>query len=127
MIAQYTAAGIVTRLRHAAAPFAVHNATTSAGQEDHVSMGHEAALRTRDSVAGLRSVLAVELMCAAQALDLRAPLQPAPATAALRGEIRHRVAHLDRDRVLAGDLAEIEAWLASDGCSAALDGIVTLT
>jgi len=127
MIAQYTAAAVVARLRNDAAPFAVQNATTSAGQEDHVSMGYEAALRTRRSVAGLRSVLAVELMCAAQALDLRAPLQPAPATAALRAAIRNRVPHLEGDRMLATDLAALESWLAQAGCETAVAGRVSLT
>jgi histidine ammonia-lyase len=114
MITQYTAAAIVAALRSAAGPLATQNATTSAGQEDHVSMGYEAARRTRDSVDGLRRVLAVELMCAAQALELRAPLRPARATGALLGEIRARVAPLREDRVLATDLAALEDWLRDE-------------
>jgi len=114
MIAQYTAAGIVAALRAAATPLAVQSATTSAGQEDHVSMSYEAARRTRRSVEGLRRVLAVELMCAAQAVELRAPLRPAPATARLLHEIRARVAPLLDDRVLATDLETLETWLRDD-------------
>ena len=62
MITQYTAAAMVASLRHAATPFAVQSAATSAGQEDHVSMGYEAALRTRRSVGLLRAVLAIEVL-----------------------------------------------------------------
>ncbi|HSP64766.1 MAG TPA: histidine ammonia-lyase, partial [Candidatus Deferrimicrobium sp.] len=69
MIGQYTAAAMVVELRAAATPIAVHSMSTSAGQEDHVSMGFTAAMRTRRSVATLRQVLAVELLAAAQALE----------------------------------------------------------
>ncbi len=111
MIAQYTAAGLVSALRHAATPFSVQSMSTSAGQEDHVSMGFEAALRTRESVVRLRSVLAVEILCAAQALELRAPLRAAPATAAIVTSLRGSVDHLDSDRPLAADMAAAEAWI----------------
>jgi histidine ammonia-lyase len=119
MITQYTAAGVVATLRAAASPLAVHSASTSAGQEDHVSMGYEAALRTRRSVAMLRTVLAVEFLCATQALELRAPLQPAPGTNALRGALRDQSAPLQQDRSLAPDLAAVEAWLRDEGWRAA--------
>jgi len=111
MIAHYTAAGCVTSLRAAAAPLAVHSVPVSAGQEDHVSMGWTAALRTRRSVEDLRRVLAVEMVCAAQALELRAPLRPAAATAALLGSLRAAVPALHEDRFLGGDMAAAEAWL----------------
>jgi histidine ammonia-lyase len=111
MITQYTAAAMVVELRAAATPIAVHSMSTSAGQEDHVSMGFTAAMRTRRSVETLRMVLAAELVAAAQALELRAPLRPGPATAAVVGSLRQRVAHLDDDRVLAGDLSAAVEWL----------------
>ena len=127
MIAHYTAAACTTALRAAATPIAVQNVPVSAGQEDHVSMGWTAALRTRRSVEDLRRVLAVEAVCAAQALELRAPLRPGPATGALLGSLRLRVAHLQDDRVLAGDLLEAEAWLRDGDWRRALDGVpVTL-
>ena len=116
MIAQYTAAAIVASLRAAATPLAAQSMSASAGQEDHVSMGWTAALRTRRSVAELRRVIAIEAVCAAQALDLResdAALHAGPGTAALRDSLRGRVQHLDQDRFLAPDLAAAEAWLAS--------------
>ncbi len=124
MIAQYTAAACVTALRAAAAPIAVQSVPVSAGQEDHVSMGFTAAMRTRRSVEDLRRVLAVEAMCAAQALELRAPLRPAPATGALLRSLRTRVPALEEDRVLAGDLRAAEEWLRDGAWRAAAGEVV---
>lgn len=121
MIAQYTAAACVVALRTAASPVAVQSVSVSAGQEDHVSMGWTACLRTRRSVDELRRVLAVEAVCAAQALELRAPLRPGPATSALLASLRSHVPFLEGDRVLAGDLLAAESWLASGEWRLALD------
>jgi len=88
MIAQYTAAGIVSELKRLAVPASVDSIPSSAMQEDHVSMGWHAARKLRRSVDGLTRVVAIELLTAARALDLRAPLLPAPATAAVRDAIR---------------------------------------
>jgi histidine ammonia-lyase len=114
MMAQYTAASCVTQLRQMAGPYAVHSLDTSAGQEDHVSMGFAAALRSRRSLDLLRQVIGVETVCAAQALELRAPLHPGPGTGALLTSLRGRVAHLDSDRPLAPDLEAAVEWLRSD-------------
>ena len=111
MITQYTAAACVAELRAAATPLSVLSATTSAGQEDHVSMGFVAALRTRRSVDLLRRVVAVEAVAAAQGVELRAPLRCGPATGAVIASLRERVAHLDADRILGPDLAAAETWL----------------
>ncbi len=124
MIAQYDAAAMVAELRAAATPIAVQSMSTSAGQEDHVSMGFSAAMRTRRSVLTLRMVLAAELVAAAQALELRAPLRPGAATAAVVGSLRERVAHLDDDRVLAGDLSAAVEWLRERRWRDALAGTV---
>ncbi len=83
MIAQYTQAAVVSELKRLAVPASVDSIPSSAMQEDHVSMGWHAARKLRRSVDGLARVLAVEVLTAARALDLRAPLQPAPATAAV--------------------------------------------
>ena len=84
MIAQYTQAAIVSELKRLAEPgVSVDSIPSSAMQEDHVSMGWSAARKLRRAVDGLTRVLAVELLTAARALDLRAPLTPAPATAAV--------------------------------------------
>ena len=121
MIAQYTAAGCVTALRAAAAPIATQSVPVSAGQEDHVSMGWTAALRTRRCVDDLRRVLAVETVAAAQALELRRPQRPGPGTAALLASLRRRVPRLEADRPLAGDLAAAEGWLAEGGWRTAVE------
>ncbi len=88
MIAQYTQAGIVSELKRLAAPASVDSIPSSAMQEDHVSMGWSAARKLRRALDGLTRVLAVEVLTAARALDLRAPLAPAPATAAVVGALR---------------------------------------
>ena len=83
MIAQYTAAGIVSELKRLAVPASVDSIPSSAMQEDHVSMGWAAARKLRRGIDGLARVLAIEVLTAARALDLRAPLQPGPATGAV--------------------------------------------
>jgi histidine ammonia-lyase len=88
MIAQYTAAGIVSELKRLAAPASVDSIPSSAMQEDHVSMGWAAARKLRRAIDGLTRVLAVEVLTATRALDLRAPLAPAPATASVRNAVR---------------------------------------
>jgi histidine ammonia-lyase len=88
MIAQYTSAGIVSELKRLAAPASVDSIPSSAMQEDHVSMGWAAARKLRRAIDGLTRVLAIELLTAARALDLRAPLSPAPATAAVVAGLR---------------------------------------
>jgi histidine ammonia-lyase len=83
MIAQYTQAAIVSELKRLANPASVDSIPSSAMQEDHVSMGWSAARKLRGSVDGLTRVVAIEVLTAARALDLRAPLTPSPATAAV--------------------------------------------
>ncbi|GCD90482.1 histidine ammonia-lyase [Nocardioides sp. LS1] len=83
MIAQYTQAAIVSELKRLAVPASVDSIPSSAMQEDHVSMGWSAARKLRRSVDGLTRVVAIEVLTAARALDLRAPLEPSPATAAV--------------------------------------------
>ncbi|HXT94079.1 MAG TPA: histidine ammonia-lyase, partial [Trebonia sp.] len=82
MIAQYTQAAIVSELKRLAVPASVDSIPSSAMQEDHVSMGWAAARKLRRAVDGLTRVLAIELLTAARALDLRSPLAPAAATGA---------------------------------------------
>lgn len=88
MIAQYTQAGIVSEMKRLAVPASVDSIPSSAMQEDHVSMGWAAARKLRRSVDGLARVLAVEILTGARALDLRKPLTPAPATAAVVDVLR---------------------------------------
>jgi histidine ammonia-lyase len=88
MIAQYTQAAIVSELKRLAAPASVDSIPSSAMQEDHVSMGWSAARKLRRSVDGLTRVIAVEVLTAARALEMRAPLTPSPATAAVVRRLR---------------------------------------
>ena len=98
MLAQYTAASLVSESKTLAHPASVDSIGSSAGQEDHVSMGMTSARHVRDVVANAEVVVAIEALVAAQALDLRAPLEPAVGTAAARSAIRRRVPFLDADR-----------------------------
>ncbi|MEV0060887.1 histidine ammonia-lyase [Nocardia sp. NPDC050718] len=104
MIAQYTQAAIVSELKRLAAPASVDSIPSSAMQEDHVSMGWSAARKLRRAIDGLTRVLAIEALTAARALDLRAPLTPAPATAAVRDALRTQVPGPGPDRYLAPDI-----------------------
>ncbi|SFD73436.1 histidine ammonia-lyase [Actinopolyspora alba] len=113
MIAHYTQAGVVTDLKRAANPASVDSIPTSAMQEDHVSMGWSAARKLRTAVSGLRKVLAVELLTAARALDLRAPLRPAPATGAVRDLLRTHVSGPGPDEHVAPQILAAEQLLAS--------------
>ena len=88
MIAQYTQAAIVSELKRLAVPASVDSIPSSAMQEDHVSMGWSAARKLRRAVDGLTRVLAIEVLTAARALDLRRPLTPSPATGAVVGLLR---------------------------------------
>jgi histidine ammonia-lyase len=113
MIAHYTQAAIVSELKRLAVPASVDSIPSSAMQEDHVSMGWSAARKLRKAVDGLTTVLAVELLTAARALDLRAPLKPAPATGAVVALLREHVAGPGPDRHLAPEIAAAEALIRS--------------
>ncbi|WP_051637600.1 histidine ammonia-lyase [Rhodococcus sp. UNC363MFTsu5.1] len=114
MIAQYTQAAIVSELKRLAAPASVDSIPSSAMQEDHVSMGWSGARKLRRAVDGLTRVLAIEALTAARGLDLRAPLEPSPATAAVRDTIRERVEGPGTDRFLAPEI-EATVQLAASG------------
>jgi histidine ammonia-lyase len=107
MLAHYTAAAAVNRLRTSAAPASIDSISTSGGQEDHVSMGWNGCLKLRGGLADCARVLAVEILCAAQGLELRG-LLPAPETAAVLSRLRASVPPLPVDRFLAPDLAAAE-------------------
>jgi histidine ammonia-lyase len=113
MIAQYTQAAMVAENRRLAAPASVDSLPTSAMQEDHVSMGWGAARKLRASVANLRRILAVELVCAARGLDLRAPLHPGAGTGAALLALRARVQGPGPDRQVAPELKSAEELIAS--------------
>jgi histidine ammonia-lyase len=105
MMAQYTAASLVSESKSLAHPASVDSIPSSAGQEDHVSMGMTSARHARAVVANAEVVVAIEAMAAAQGLDLRFPLAPAGGTRAAREAIRRAIPFLDADRELGPDIA----------------------
>jgi histidine ammonia-lyase len=123
MLAHYTAAALVNRLRGRATPSSCDNVSTSAGQEDHVSMGWNACLSLRASLADVMRVLAIELVCAAEAIELRG-LPPAPATGAVVACLRERVARMDVDRFIAPDLAAAEELVRQGAIVAAASSVL---
>jgi histidine ammonia-lyase len=115
MIAHYTQAGMVAENRRLAVPASADSLPTSGMQEDHNSLGWGAARKLRRAVDNLRRILAVEVVCAARALELRAPLRPAPATGRVVAGLRSVVPGVGPDRWLAPELAAAEEWLRIGG------------
>lgn len=113
MIAQYTAAALVSENKVLAHPASVDSIPTSANKEDHVSMGTIAARKAHEVVRNSEQVLAIELLCAAQALDLFTDMRAGQGTQAAYQSIRQRIPHLDRDRFLARDMEEALGLLRS--------------
>jgi histidine ammonia-lyase len=113
MLAHYTQAAMVAENRRLCVPAGTDSLPTSAMQEDHVSMGWGAARKLRSLVTNVGRILAVELACAARALDLRAPLEPGPGTAAARAAVRGTIPGPGPDRWLSPELAEAEELVAS--------------
>ena len=113
MIPHYTAAALAEENRRLANPASTGSLPTSAAQEDHNSMGWSAGRKLRRLLANLSRILAVEALCAAQALELRAPLQPAPATRAVLARIRQEVPFITEDTFMAPHLQTAEKLIAS--------------
>ncbi|MFK3669234.1 histidine ammonia-lyase [Leifsonia aquatica] len=121
MIAQYTAAGIVSELKRLAAPASVDSIPSSAMQEDHVSMGWAAGRKLRRAVDGLTRVLAIEVLTASRGADLRAPLTQGPATGAVTAALREQVAGPGPDRYLSPEIEAAVALVASGALRDAAD------
>ena len=100
MIPQYTAASIVSQSKGLCMPASVDSIPSSQGQEDHVSMGANAATKLRRVVLNTERVLAIELFNAAQALEFRRPAHTSPALECLVADYRRRVPFIDNDTVM---------------------------
>jgi histidine ammonia-lyase len=124
MIAQYTQAALVSELKRLAVPASVDSIPSSAMQEDHVSMGWSAARKLRRAVDGLTRVIAIELLTAARSLDLRRPLEPAPATAAVRAALRTTVPGPGPDRHLGPEIDAAVEVVASRQALAAAESVL---
>jgi histidine ammonia-lyase len=108
MIAQYTAAALVSENKILAHPASVDSIPTSANQEDHNSMGSIAALKLRSVIDNVETVLAIELLAAAQGIDFLAPLKPGQGSGQAHKQIRTVVPHLDDDRNISEDIAKVK-------------------
>jgi histidine ammonia-lyase len=121
MMAQVTAAALVSENKILAHPASVDSIPSSAGREDHVSMGVHAADKLARIVDNVRNVLAIELLCAAQGVDLRAPFKPNAALAAAHQAVRDKVPHLEEDRPVHSDIATVRALLDEGSLIAAVN------
>lgn len=114
MIAQYTAAAIVSQSKQLCTPASVDSIVSSNGQEDHVSMGANAATKLRRVVMNVQRVLAIELLTAAQAIDFRRPATSSPALEKLYTAFRKEISFMATDRLLHDDLIKAEQFLNQD-------------
>jgi len=113
MAAQYTAAALVSENKVLAHPASVDSIPTSAGQEDHVSMGPIAARQAWQIVEHVRRVVAIELLCAARGVECHAPLRPGPGTARALEVLRAEVPRRDGDRPLGGEIEAVARLIAA--------------
>jgi histidine ammonia-lyase len=114
MIAQYTAAAIVSQNKQLCAPASVDSIVSSNGQEDHVSMGANAATKLKKVIDNVQRVLSVELLCAAQAMDFRRPGTSSVQLEKLVAAFRKEVSFNDADRILHDDMVKAEQFLNQD-------------
>jgi histidine ammonia-lyase len=124
MLAQVTAAAVASELKSLAHPAGVDTIPTSANKEDHVSMSMTAALKAQRAVERAREVIAIEVLCACQAIDFLAPLTTSPALGNVHALVRSRVPALDADRAPSPDIAVITELIASRAIEDACGGLV---
>ncbi len=113
MIPQYTSAALASENKSLCFPASADSIPTSVGQEDHVSMGSISARKTLRIIENLENILAVELMCAAQAFDFRRPLKSSPILEACHELIRGQIDHADQDRIFSDDIKKAHAIVTS--------------
>jgi histidine ammonia-lyase len=114
MLAQYTAAALVSENKVLCHPASVDSIPTSANKEDHVSMGTISARQCREVIKNTENVIAIELLCAAQALDLFTNLKPGDGTLEAYRVIRKTISPLEKDRILSKDIAAMTELIRSD-------------
>jgi histidine ammonia-lyase len=105
MIAHVTAAALAAENRQRAAPASIDSVPTSANQEDHVSMATHAARRLHDMAGNAANIVAIEVLAAAQGIDVHAPLRSSALLEGAKARLRERVPPLEHDRFLAPDIA----------------------
>jgi histidine ammonia-lyase len=124
MLAQYTAASLVSENKFLSHPACVDSIPTSANKEDHVSMAPISARKCREIVRNAECVTAIELLCGAQAMDLFTNMKPGEGTLVAYKTIRDSVPHLDRDRVLSKDIETMVELLRSGKILAEVERVV---
>jgi histidine ammonia-lyase len=124
MLAQYTAAALVCENRVLATPAATGSIPTAADQEDFVSMATTSAFKTKQILKNSSAIIAIELMAAAQALDFRSPQKQGKGTAAAHSLLRKHSKHLEEDRPLYPDIAELADLVLSGEILAAVERAV---
>jgi histidine ammonia-lyase len=122
MIAQVTAAALVSENKSLAWPASVDTVPTSGNQEDHVSMATHAGTKARRIAGNAAGVIGIELLAAAQGCDFHAPLKSSPALEAARSEIRRNVPHYDADRYLADELRWAQDAVLGGSLSGEVEG-----
>jgi len=113
MIPQYTAAGIVSENKQLCTPSSVDSISSSNNQEDHVSMGANAATKCFRVIENVQRVLAIELLTAAQALEFRRPLKSSPFIEQIVSDFRKEVSFNESDRILHDDMIKAVAFIES--------------
>jgi len=121
MIPQYVAAALVSENKSLCHPASVDSIPTSAGQEDHVSMGNAAGLKAMQVLANAERALAIELLAGAQAIEFLAPLEPGPGVRATHGAVRVLSERLRDDRSLADDIERVAAAVRDGSILAAAE------
>jgi histidine ammonia-lyase len=121
MIPQYVAASLVSENKVLAHPASVDSIPTSAGQEDHVSMGNAAGLKALQVLANAERALAIELLAGAQAVEFLAPLKPGSGVCAVHDAVRSLSARLVDDRSLAADIERVAAAVRAGEIQAAAE------
>lgn len=111
MIPQYTAAGIVSENKQLCTPSSVDSISSSNNQEDHVSMGANAATKCKRLIDNVEKVLAIELLTAVQALEFRRPLKSSPTIEKVVTQFRQQVSFIDLDRFLREDMMKAVAFI----------------
>ena len=121
MIAQYTQAGLVSEMKRLASPASVDSIPSSAMQEDHVSMGWHAGRKLRRAVDAFARVVAIEIMTAGRAIDMRTPLNPSPGTGAALKVLRSKVQGPGTDRWLTPEIEATVEMVKSQALLAAVE------
>jgi histidine ammonia-lyase len=124
MIPQYVAAALVSENKVLAHPASVDSIPTSAGQEDHVSMGNTAGLKAWQVLANAEAALAIELLAGAQGVEFLAPLEPGIGVRAVRAAVRELSARLGDDRPLAADIERVAGAIRDGSIQAAVEAEV---